>query len=345
MTRVLHLLDDARLGGVTRGLPDHIRRLTGPFEHEIKVLDTAWRLPSRIDADIVVVHFTVNWAKMPFMALLRARLGRRPMIIAEHSYTEAYENLCVPHRGRFRTMLRWNFALADRVVAVSRAQAAWLGRTGVVPPDRLVAIPQALDTAALESVPPVQRKPGPLRLGTYGRYVPQKGFDVLIHAMRLVPASVATLRIGGLGPDLEALQTAAYGLPHVSIGGKVTDVGGFLRAVDAVVIPSRWEAYGLVSAEARAAGRPVLATRTDGLVEQIDPAWGLLCDPQDPVALARAIQVMAGSDVQAMGQKARGSVVGALDATIAGWRALLTDVTPRPPQPATAPGALFARAS
>ena len=345
MTHVLHLLDDARLGGVTRGLPDHIRRLTGPFRHEIKVLDAAYRLPGRIDADIVVVHFTVNWAKMPFMAMLRARLGKRPMIIAEHSYTEAYEQLCVPHQARFRTMLRWNFALADRVVAVSRAQGAWLERAGVVPAARLVPIPQALDTSALDSVPPVNRLPGPMRLGTYGRYVPQKGFDILIEAMRLVPPSVATLQIGGLGPDFEALSTAAHGLPHVSVGGKVTDVAGFLTTVDAVVIPSRWEAYGLVSAEARAAGRPVLATRTDGLVEQIDPAWGLLCPSQDPRALAEAIQVMAASDLRAMGEKARGSVVGALDATIAGWRAVLTELTQPRPARAAEPGALFVRAS
>jgi glycosyltransferase involved in cell wall biosynthesis len=277
-------------------------------------------------ADIAVVHFTVNWTKLPFLTALRAQLGGARLALVEHSYTEAYERLRVPHPRRFRTMLKLNYAQADRVVAVSRAQADWLMRAGVVGGNRLVAIPTALDTSALSAVPPVVRHGGPIRLGAYGRYVPQKGFDVLIEAMKLVDPSVATLDMRGLGPDFEALSAAATGLQHVNVGGSVSDLPAYLGGLDAVVIPSRWEAFGLVGAEARAAGRPILAARTDGLVEQTDPATGILFPAEDPAATADAIRALATRDLTAMGEHARRSVEGALDATIAGWTALLTDL-------------------
>jgi glycosyltransferase involved in cell wall biosynthesis len=320
------LLDDAGIGGVTRCLADQTRHLSNGFRHEIMVVDTAWRLPKRIRADIVVVHFTVNWSKLPFMAALRARLGRRPLVIVEHSYTEAYERLRVSHPGRFRTMLKMNFAFADRVVAVSRAQAAWLTQCGIVKPHRLVAIPQALDTSSLSATPPLVRRDGPIRLGAYGRYAPQKGFDVLIEAMRQVHPAVATLTLRGLGPDLQTLRHAAAGLPHVTVAGAVTDLPAYLESLDAVVIPSRWEAFGLVGAEARAAGRPILAARTDGLVEQAGSDAGILFPAEDPTAIAAAIRGLAERDLGAMGERGRCSVRGEFGATIAGWTALLNDL-------------------
>ena len=326
MIKVLHLLDDAGIGGVTRCLSDQIRRLSHGFQHEIMVVNTKWRLPRRVRADIVVVHFTVNWTKLAFLTALRMRSRGARLVIVEHSYTEAYERLRVPHPRRFRTMLKLNYALADRVVAVSRAQAAWLARSGVVGPNRLAAIPQALDTTPLTVVPPLERHDGPIRLGAYGRYVAQKGFDVLIGAMRQVDPTVATLSLRGLGPDFEALKAAAADLPHVTVGGAVSDLPAYMETLDAVVVPSRWEAFGLVGAEARAAGRPILVARTDGLVEQTDPTTDILFPAGDADAIAAAIHALAGRDLRAMGEQGRLSVRGELDATIAGWTSLLTDL-------------------
>jgi glycosyltransferase involved in cell wall biosynthesis len=256
-------------------------------------------------------------------------------VLVEHSYTEAYERVCVRRRRRFRAMLRIGYGIVDRVVAVSHAQAAWLHDARLVPDARLMAIPQACDTAALTELPLVYRPGRPLRLGAYGRYVPQKGFDILIEAMRRVPPSLATLELAGLGPDLADLQAAARCLPHVTVGGPIDGPMDFLARVDAVVIPSRWEAFGLVAAEARAAGRPVVAARTDGLVEQVDAKWGRLFPAEDPIALALAIRSLLFCDLLAMGVAARRSVADALDTTIAQWTALLDDLAtvtaePRP---------------
>lgn len=328
MTHVLHLIDDAGLGGVTRVLADHLPRLGEGFVHEVRQVATHWRLPNAPGADIVVVHFTLSWSRLPFLAVLRVRLGRRPLVIVEHSYTASYERLRVARRARFRAMLRLGYGLADRVVAVSRAQADWLVAARLAGAAKLRAIPQACDTARLAALPEVAAA-GPLRLGAFGRYCDQKGFDGLIAAMRRIAPTVATLELAGDGPDLPALRQAAAGLEHVHIGGPV-DPAAFLARVDALVVPSRWEAYGLVAAEARAAARPVLAARTDGLVEQVDPACGILFAPDDPADLADAIHALAGRDLAAMGRAGRRSVAGALEATLAGWRQLLGELAAPP---------------
>jgi glycosyltransferase involved in cell wall biosynthesis len=333
MTRTHHLLDDTGVGGITRGLPEQIVRLSGSFTHRIETCRPERTLPGRIDADIVVIHFTLNWAKLPFLLALRGRLGRRKLIICEHTYTGGYEQRRVPAKGRFRAMLRFGYSLADRVVAVSHGQAEWIRQAKLVPASRLVAIPQARDTSVLTSIAlpasgPGGRAAGPLRLGAYGRYGPQKGFDVLIDAMCQVPASTATLEFAGYGPDEQAMRAASVDLPHVHVGGQIDGAADFLGRVDAVVMPSRWEAFGLVAAEARAAGRPVIASSVDGLIEQIDPAWGLLCRPEDPLALAAAIQALADRDLTAMGAAARQSVAGAFDQTVARWSALLHALSP-----------------
>jgi len=332
MARVLHLIDDAGLGGVTRVLADQLPLLGDGHSHEIRQVVARRRLPGALCADIVVVHFTLCWAKLPYLIALRARLGRAKLVLVEHSYTAAYEQQSVANRFRFRTMLRTAYRLADRVVAVSRGQAAWLA--SLVAPDRLVTIPQACDLSALAAVGDVARS-GKLRLGAYGRYAPQKGFDTLIAAMRLLPPGIATLYLAGYGPDEAALREAASGLHNVRIGGKINGPLAFLAGIDAVVVPSRWEAFGLVAAEARAAGRPVLAAAVDGLVEQIDPAWGAVYHGDSPAALAAAIEAFAARDHASMSEAARQSVAGALATTVSLWARLLLSLDSVAETPAT----------
>ena len=325
-TRVLHLIDDAGMGGVSRILKEYLPRLAEGLTHHIAQVAPGWRLPAAIRPDVVVVHFTLNWRKLPLLLSLRRQIGAARLVLVEHSYTEAYERLCVASPRRFRTMLRLAYRMANDVVAVSHGQARWMQQAGLVDASRLIVIPNACDAEQFESVAPLSDRAGPLRLGAYGRYAPQKGFDLLVAAMRLVPPSVATLTLAGAGPDHAALLEAAQGLSHVSIGGPIEKPRGFLEGIQAVIVPSRWEAFGLVAAEARAAGRPVLTAAIDGLIEQVGPGCGSLGPLDTPERIASAIIAFAERDTHAMGAAARRSVAGAFEATIAGWAALL-----RPP--------------
>ena len=144
--------------------------------------------------------------------------------------------------------------------------------------------------------------------------------------MRLVAPEVATLTLAGYGEDEQALRKAASGLAHVHIGHSIKDLKAFLGECDAVVIPSRWEAFGLVAAEARSAGRPIIVSGLDGLSEQVSAKSGLSVAAEDPKALADAIVRLHGCDLEAMGRAARVSAQRHFEAHVQGWHELLESV-------------------
>ena len=67
-----------------------------------------------------------------------------------------------------------------------------------------------------------------------------------------------------------------------------------LERADAVVVPSRAEPFGNTAVEAMHAARPLVASRVQGLAEVVaDQRTGLLVEPDDAAALARALGRLA----------------------------------------------------
>lgn len=326
--KIAHLIETLELGGVQRNLETLMSKMSD-VEHVRYAVSPRRQIPPHIPADeLAVVHFTASWSKLPYLVALRARRGRAPIVIVEHSYTENYEKFVVPNVDRFRTMLRLIYATADRVVAVSHRQAEWLVGIGVVDPSKIVVIQSSTELTKFESLEPaaVRAAGQPLRLGSVGRYHEQKGYGNLIRAMRRIDPSVATLRLAGLGPYDAMLRGMAVGLPHVEIGGPTSDVPGFFSQIDVVVMPSRWESFGQVALEGRAAGRPLIASACDGLIDQTDRSWGWSVPCDDIKALIGAIEAAAQADIASMGLAARASVRGHLEASLDIWRGLAAEL-------------------
>ena len=224
-------------------------------------------------------------------------------------------------------MLRLAYGIANRVIAVSQYQANWMSKSGLASQRKVIAIQQSCNVESLLAVPP---KPvgQPLILATYGRFSEQKGFDILIKAMRLIPQEKVRLYVGGCGPDEEALQQLAQGQENIKFLGLIRDVPAFLNACDVVVIPSRREPWGNVCLEAKAAGKPVIVSRVDGLIEQVTDC-GILVPPEDPHSLAGAIEKVCSlpdSTLQAWGQQGRESVRNSWENYLMKWEALLWEM-------------------
>ena len=324
MQTIDHLIDDSAVGGVNRMLADQTRALKASFEIREHLVRPRHPLPPRVDADIAVVHFTPSWSKLPFLTLLKAQRAEKPIIIVEHTFTRNFEQYCVPSRRRFRRMLGLSYRLANAVVAVSHGQAAWMREAELLPAEKLVVIPPAVDyRALLQIAPPKRESQRPLRIAAYGRYSRQKGFDVLLDAMRRLPQDCVALTLAGYGPDEEDLRRSASGMPNVTVGGPVNDLGRFLAEHDAVVVPSRWEAFGLVALEARAAARPIIVCTADGLSEQVASCDGIGIMTEDPAQLANGIRELERSNLEAMGRRARQSVEHHFNDHLRGWSDLL----------------------
>lgn len=328
MITVCHLIDDLSPGGVTEYL-QFLQKHPGMAElahHKVVPVSRYHPARAEIEGDVIVSHLGICWRGMPGLVALRAQHPKTPLVHVEHSYCEGFAALNVPHQRRFTTLLRCAYAMFDRVVAVSAAQAAWLRRKRMVRAELLTVISPSVMLSGLEDLAAPQE---PIRrIGALGRLHPQKGFDLLIQAFREVEVEGAELMIFGDGSEAAALRAAATGDRRIRFCGHVSKTVA-LQSCDAIAMPSRWEPYGLVAQEARMAGRMVLSSGRDGLRDQVGPgvievkdytvdAWagaleGLMTLP--PVSTSGAL--LTRPTVAAVGERC-----------VQGWRLLLADLCP-----------------
>jgi len=126
----------------------------------------------------------------------------------------------------------------------------------------------------------------------------RKGFDTLFAACgRLAadPAWDAVLLVVGTGAELERwkARAAAGGMgERVRFLGFRAEVREVLSACDALVSPTRYEAYGLAIHEAMSMGLPAIVSRDAGVAERIPHALDglLLDDPEDVGELAERLR-------------------------------------------------------
>ncbi len=231
----------------------------------------------------------VNTVTIP-MWLAAARLTGRPVLGHVH---EAEEGVPRP----VRIALALPLLLASEVVVNSRASAAALdvlprlGRrirvlyNGVPGPGRLL---------------PMRTDPTPARLVLVGRLSPRKGTDVAVSAVAALRAEGRDVRLhlaGSVFPGYEwyerelADQVRRLGLGEsIHFLGFVPSVWDVYGDADVALVPSRVEPFGNSAVEAQLAGRPVVVSGTQGLVEIVRPgATGLVVPPDDPAELAAAV--------------------------------------------------------
>lgn len=172
------------------------------------------------------------------------------------------------------------------------------------------------------------------RLLAMGRLHPNKGFDVLLRALALLPRGHVYL--AGAGPEEAALRALAAELgitARVSFLGWRRDIGALLAAADIFVCSSRQEPLGNIVLEAWSATKPVIAAAAQGPSELITNGKdGVLVPREDAVALAAAIAELSENPERAAALAAAGrahfAATFAEAPVIAQWRRLLADLQP-----------------
>jgi glycosyltransferase involved in cell wall biosynthesis len=103
-------------------------------------------------------------------------------------------------------------------------------------------------------------------------------------------------------------QDHAIAPPNVTFHGWLSRPAtvALLNGVDALVMPSRWDAAPIVAIEAMRAGVPVIASNRGGLPEIVgDGVGGLVFDVDDPDALGRVLQRLRHDELEFLGIGAR----------------------------------------
>jgi glycosyltransferase involved in cell wall biosynthesis len=280
-----------------------------------------------------------------------ARLLRLP-VVARRSEDR-------PLAGRWRSFFYRR--VATHVVANSEAtRATLLESTPALGPRGIQVIRNGIGVDAFANAVPARLDlpPNAVVFGFLGRFEERKGVQELLDAWPPVAAAVPAAHlvlVGGGALEARARQRMA-GDERVRFTGYRTDAAALLRAFDVVVMPSHWEGFGLVAAEAMGAGLPVIGTDASSLPEIVrDGVSGRLVPVRDAAALARAMTEL-GTDAELRARMGRAGLAIArreftAEVMVDRWEALLqrivdaragrqeTGVRGEPPQPLATTGA------
>ncbi len=293
---------------VTGGVSRHIGELADGLRAR------GWDVSSSPgSADVVHIHLHDTYDRRAFALALRARATGAAVVMTEHlPRTNASDPSLLPGprrrgaataKGAFK---RAEARLARRIVTVCDRSRSFLDDRYGIRGERVRTILNGVRLPAGVEPPSPGRTLRVMAIGTLGM---QKGHDVLLAAASRARGDWTATIIGegSRGPVLQRMADALDD-GRVSLAGWRDDAVNAPLAADVLCLPSRWEACPYVVLDAMARARCVVASNVDGLPEMIEHGVsGLLLAPDDPAALAAALDDLAGrpDDVRRMGLAAR----------------------------------------
>jgi glycosyltransferase involved in cell wall biosynthesis len=189
---------------------------------------------------------------------------------------------------------------ADRLVAVSdHGRKVLLGRGAS--PGRIHVVPPGFDGVPVGVGPHLQND-GPVRVLCVGQWIERKGILTLVEAWALRDRKGSVLELVGetdADPDYALLVRDAIGAAprgSIVVSGCVDDVslGASYAAADLFVLPSRYEGYGIVYAEALARGLPIIACDAGPVPDLVGRKAAVLVRPDDREDLSAALDLLLG---------------------------------------------------
>jgi len=263
----------------------------------------------RVDVDVMVQDELAH----PSLVLANRDLPYPIVSVVHHLRASEPRRLSPLYRAVERRYL----ATVDGVVCNSAATRDAVTALGVDPDATVVAPPAgdrfdpAIDDAAIGE----RADERPLRVAFVGNIAPRKGLDTLVEGVARAEAAVELTVVGravdeGHVADVRRLVRERGLGDRVRFAGRLSDadLGDTLRESHVLAVPSRYEGFGIVYLEGMSFGLPAVASRAGGAAETVaDGETGVLVDPDDPDAVARALEGFAADPdrLAEMGRAAR----------------------------------------
>lgn len=246
-----------------------------------------------------------------------------PLVLTLHAteHGRRFGRLDEPLHRAVHAAERAAVAAADRVVVCSTAMRAEAIAHGARP-DVVHVVPSGVELARWE-VEARDAKAARQRwragcdhlVVAAGRLEWEKGFSTLLRALPALTARRPSTRVvvagtGSYAPVLQQLVADLDVVEQLAWPGRLAthELAALFATADAVVVPSRYEPFGLVALEAQAAGAPVVVTRTGGLSDLVeDGVTGRVIEPGDVDQLTGVLEeLLADPDLgRRLGHAAR----------------------------------------
>ena len=280
-----------------RGLRPHIIPATGSFNG--RYLIRLVRLARQHKVDVIVAHLYGS----AVYASLAGMILSIPVVSVLHGQTD------VPQEERFASLKSAIVRRGSRkVVFVSERLQDYLAPRLALARSQCVVIPNGVDTEVFRAWPDrslrteLALRDDAILVGAIGNIRAPKAYDVLLHAARLLVDRsprfhfvIAGDGANRLGDELTELSRKLAIEGHVTFLGLRPDVARVLNNLDAYVLSSHTEGFSIACVEAMACGVPVVATRSGGPEEILAGEAGVLVPPDDPTAIADALDRVVGS--------------------------------------------------
>jgi glycosyltransferase involved in cell wall biosynthesis len=268
-------------------------------------------------------------ARADFFARLAAKMLKpKVKVVNTTAVTVESYDVGALRKGAYLFFDRFSASYVDRFIVVSDALRRILINTHKIPPDKVIKIyngieldeyrPNGKEVGSQKSE--VRREFGLAKnipvIGAIGRMVWPKGFEYLIRSISEIVKNYPMVKVllvgdGSLKRNLEDLTERIELKDRVIFTGFRRDIKEILSAVDLLVIPSLQEGFPMITLEAMAMAKLIVATNIDGITEQItDGVDGILVPSKNPSALAKAVtQVLNDKELaRTMGLSARKKV-------------------------------------
>jgi glycosyltransferase involved in cell wall biosynthesis len=215
-----------------------------------------------------------------------------PAVVTVHDLSFEHHPGLMGLRDRFvfRTAVPRSARRAARVLAVSEQTKRDLIERYDLPEEKIVVTPNGVDPIFRPDGRRADGSPYALFVGTLQS---RKDPTTAIEALRLL----GDLRLVLAGPDKGLGAEAWERARQLGLSGQVDfrghvdkdELAALYRGAACLVLPSRWEGFGLPVVEAMASGTPVVATRA-GAIPEVAGDAAVLVEPGDPAALAEGIE-------------------------------------------------------
>ena len=309
MKSVLHLITTIKRGGAENQLLILVKeQIQAGLEVHVAYLKDEPELKSDFESIGAIVHSDVSthrfW-KQPFA--LRKLVSGKDYIVHSHlPRAELVGFLCIkrfkfivtrhnaepffPGSPKLLSKLLSNLVSlrASKIIAISNAVKLYLVQRGEVSnTNKIEVVLYGYEAHFVRKRAKPIDYPGIKNIGSISRLTNQKDIPTMLESFRryLQIQPLATLTILGEGPLEESLKNLANSLnlgDNVRFLGRSSRIYEYLQELDAFILTSKYEGFGLVLLEAMDVGVPIVASRNSAIPEVLGFDFPGLCETGNP---------------------------------------------------------------